>query len=61
MLASVIRGKKFPYYTGHSLLYIMPNSYLGILDQGWVSRYERKITKIYISANRACVELDYGI
>ena len=26
---------------GHSLLYIRPNSNLGILDQGWVSRYER--------------------
>ena len=39
----------------------MPNSNLGILDQGWVSRYERKITKICISANGACIELDYGI
>ena len=28
----------------HSLLYIRPNSNLWILDQGWVSRYERKIT-----------------
>ena len=39
----------------------MPNSNLRILAQGWVSRYERKITRIYISANGACIELDYGI
>ena len=39
----------------------MPNSNLGILDQGWVIRYKRKITRIYISANGACIELDYGI
>ena len=28
----------------HSLPYIRPNSNLWILDKGWVSRYERKIT-----------------
>ena len=28
-------------YSTHSLLYIRPSSNLGILDQGWVSRYER--------------------
>ena len=39
----------------------MPNSNLGISDQGWVSRYEREITRIYISAIGACIELDYGI
>ena len=36
--------KKIQVFLTNLSLYIRPNSNLWILDQGWVSRYERKIT-----------------